>query len=377
MLVADIDVRGKSMPMNISAVAEKAGVAASTVSLVLRNRPRVAPETRARVLAVVKELEYKRRSPGRPRRKPGDPISSKRTNRIALIVPDMTPSKLYAPIYMDVLQGVEGAIHEMKKTMVLRHMTSGMATSENLLFTRLDGVLIFGEARDPELIRHLDGVPVVQLMHAASPNERWDRVTYDNARIGGMAAQYVQSRGHRHCAFIGHVCSRDDISLQQRGIDFKSVLTAEGGQVHLMIRELLYVTDRIHTVHRDVMDTIVNELLSLVPRPTAVFTEADMVVQALYPALQARGIQPGRDIDIISCNNERPLLAGLRPRPATLDIHAVDVGRLAVKRLLWRIENLDKPVETILLSPSLVEGDARDEAAVATKPLRPATVHND
>lgn len=356
------------MPMNISVVAEKAGVAASTVSLVLRNRPRVAPETRARVLAVVKELEYKRRSPGRPRRKPGDPVSSKRTNRIALIVPDMTPSKLYAPIYIDVLQGVEGAIHEAKKTMVLRHMTSGSAVKEAFLLTRLDGVLIFGEARDPELIEQLAGVPVVQLMHAAMPNERWDRVTYDNSRIGPMAAQYVQSLGHRHCAFIGHICSREDISLQQRGIDFQSVMSAEGGRVHLMIRDLLHVTDRIHTVHSDVMDAIVNELLALSPRPTAIFTEADMVVQALYPALQARGILPGRDIDIISCNNERPLLVSLRPRPATLDIHAGEIGRRAVQRLLWRIRNPDEPAETILLEPSLVEGDPVEKSNPVASP---------
>ena len=345
------------MSLNISAVAEKAGVAASTVSLVLRNRPRVASETRARVLAAVRELGYRKRNPGRPRRKPGDPVSAKRTNRIALVVPDMTPSKLYAPIYMDVLQGVETAIHGAKKTMVLRHVASGSAASGSFVFTRLDGVLIFGEARDPVLIRQLEGVPVVQLMHAARPNERWDRVTYDNARIGAMAAQYVQSRGHRFGAFIGHICSHDDISMQQRGLDFKAVMTAEGGRVHMMIRDLLHVTDWIHTVHRDVMESMVDEILSLSPRPTAIFTEADMVVQALYPALQARGLQPGRDLEIISCNNERPLLAGLQPRPATIDIHAGEIGRRAVQRLLWRIRNPDKPAETLLLEPSLVEGD--------------------
>jgi DNA-binding LacI/PurR family transcriptional regulator len=349
------------MAVTIAAVAERAKVAASTVSLVLRNRPRVSQETRDNVLAAVRELGYQKRRPGRPRRRPGDPVSAKRTNRLALLVPDMTPAKLYAPIYADVVRGVENSIHEARKTMVLRHVESGKPVGGAFLFTRLDGVLLFGETHDPELIRQLNGIPVVQLMHAAHPNERWDRVTYDNTRLGVMAAQYLQSRGHRYAAFIGHICGRDDIALQQRGIDFKAVMSADGGHVHLMIRDLLHVTDRIHTVHRGVMDSIVDEMLEFSPRPTAVFTEADMVAQALYPALQARGIRPGRDFDVISCNNERPLLAALRPRPATLDIHAGEIGRRAVQRLLWRIHNPDQPVETILIEPSLVEAESLDE----------------
>ena len=345
------------MAINIAAVAEKAGVAASTVSLVLRNRPRVSPETRATVLAVVKELGYQKRRPGRPRRRPGDPVSAKRTNRFALLVPDMTPATLYAPIYADVLRGVETAIHEARKTMVLRHVESGRALDGSFLFTRLDGVLLFSKTHDPELIRQLKDLPVVQLMHAVQPNEIWDRVTYNNAKIGSMVAQYAQAREHRYAAFVGHVCGRDDVFMQQRGLDFKDVMSAEGGRVHVLVRDLLHITEGLHTVHREVMDAIAKDLLALTPRPTLVFTEADMIAQALYPALQAQGLQPGRDIEVVSCNNERPLLAPLRPRPATVDIHAAEIGRKAVQRLIWRIRNPGKPPEVILVEPSMIEAD--------------------
>jgi LacI family transcriptional regulator len=346
------------MAVNIMSVAKQAGVAASTVSLVLRNRPRVSEETRAAVMAAVRELGYEQRRPGRPRRQPGEPVTAKRTNRIALVVPDMTTSKLYAPVYMDVLQGVESAIHQARKTMVLRHVYSGRPVVGSLLFSRMDGVLVFGELQDAELVRQLDGVPVVQMMHAAQPGERWDRVTYDNAQIGPLAARYALERGHRNCAFVGHICGKNDMSMQQRGLDFREVINASGGRVHFMLRDLLHITDRIHAIHRDVIHSVAAELAAMNPRPTLVFTEADMVAQALYPALQQQGLAPGADVAVVSCNNEAALLAMLRPRPATVDIHAMEVGRSAVERLLWRIQHPDEPVETILLTPSLIAEDA-------------------
>lgn len=348
------------MTVSIEMVAKRAGVASSTVSLVLRNKPRVAPATHALVMAAVKELGYKKGSPGRPRKKPGDPISPKRTNRIALVVPDITSSKLYTPVYVDVLQGVEKAIHDARKAMVLRHVKKGDAADDEILPTRVDGVLIFGEVQNPKLLKQLNGIPTVQLMHAAQRIERWDRVTYDNSRIGALAAEYAQSKGHTCAVFVGHICGREDYFLQQRGLDFKAGLLASGAKVHFLIKDLLLITDRLHTVQRDVIDAVVSEILALNPRPTALFAEADMVTQALYPALQARGIIPGRDIELISCNNEQPLLAQLSPRPVTVDIHAGKVGRKAVERLLWRVEHPSAPVETILLEPTLVESNEAD-----------------
>lgn len=344
------------MAISITSVAKKAGVAASTVSLVLRNRPRVSPETRAAVMAAVKEMGYIKRQPGRPRRRPGEPATSKRTNRIAMVVPDMLPSTLYAPVYLDVLQGVEHAIHEARNTMILRHVNSGQEGGGSLLFSRADGVLVFGNLLDPGMVRELENTPVVQLMHAAIPGERWDRVTYDNARIGPLVADYALAKKHRCCAFVGHICSRTEIVMQQRGLDFRTAMAARGGKVHLLVRDLLHITDSVHAVHEDVMRSIADELKALVPKPTLVFVEADMVAQSLYPALRSRGLQPGKDIEVVSCNNEVVLLAGLMPRPATVDIHAAEIGRKAVQRLLWRIRNPEKPADTLLITPSLVAG---------------------
>jgi DNA-binding LacI/PurR family transcriptional regulator len=79
-----------------------------------------------------------------------------------------------------------------------------------------------------------------------------------------------------------------------------------------------------------------------------------MLTAALYPRLHQRGLQPGRDIEVVSCNNEWPLLLGLQPRPAVVDVHGARTGRRAVEQLVWRTQHRDEPRVSVLLEPSLV-----------------------
>lgn len=99
-----------------------------------------------------------------------------------------------------------------------------------------------------------------------------------------------------------------------------------------------------------------DRLLAASPRPTAVFMPADSVTAALYRAFAERRVRIGRDLSVISCNNELPLLSGLFPAPTTIDIHAAEIGRLAAERLAARILRPSAPSVDIRLRPSLVEG---------------------
>ncbi len=70
--------------------------------------------------------------------------------------------------------------------------------------------------------------------------------------------------------------------------------------------------------------------------PTGLFTSMDREAIGLYPILERRGLQPGRDVRIIGCNNEYNL-AMLSPRPASIDIGAEEMAKWAVFRLTQRI----------------------------------------
>jgi len=68
-------------------------------------------------------------------------------------------------------------------------------------------------------------------------------------------------------------------------------------------------------------------------------------------------MEPGRDVSVISCNNECALVAGLFPALTTIDIHAEAIGRRAVAQLMWRIEHpMDRFQTTTVVEPTVVEG---------------------
>jgi DNA-binding LacI/PurR family transcriptional regulator len=101
----------------------------------------------------------------------------------------------------------------------------------------------------------------------------------------------------------------------------------------------------------------VDAMLSQSQQPTAVFVPADLIAASLYSIVADRGLRPGKDIEVISVNAEMAILQGLRPRPATVDIRAYDVGRAAVKRALWRLKHPQKEPGMLTVTPVLYKGD--------------------
>jgi len=316
----------------------------------------VAAETRQAVMETVNQLGYVPRPGGRPR---GPKTAPGCTNMIALVIPGYSRAVLNAPVYMDVLHGVEASLAEAGKTMVLRHLLPEALASAELLPQKVDGVVMFGSSRDEHLIRRLRGTPCVQVMSAIEPEGLMDHVTYANARIGALAANYLLSRNHRHAAFV---VSGRSISFDERGEVFKRAMAAGGGTcLEFEDGALLDSSGDFMQANPEHMRVLVDRLLAGNPRPTAVFLAADTLVPGFYAELQRRGVKPGKDLDVIGCNNERILLASLSPRPATIDIHAEQVGRMAVERLLWRLDHPREARMTVALDPTLVSSDGVQE----------------
>lgn len=343
-----------SVPPSMQDIARQAGVSTATVSLVMNGRNGVSAETRQSVQEIVNRLGYVPRPGGRPR---GPKTASGCTNMIALVAPGITRAALNAPVYMDVLHGVEAALAEAGKTMVLRHLPQGVPASVELLPQKVDGVVLFGSTQVERLVRRLREVPCVQVMGVVTPEGLWDHVSYANAPIGTLAADYLLSRNHRHAAFVS---SGRATFFVERGEVFKRAMAAGGGDSLEFVDEALVdVSGSIEQAIPERMQALMDGLLAARPRPTAAFLVADILAQGFYDELQRRGLIPGCDLDVICCNNEQSLLAHLKSRPATIDIHAETVGRKAVEQLLWRLDHPSEPRVTMVLEPTLVAGNGK------------------
>jgi LacI family transcriptional regulator len=89
-------------------------------------------------------------------------------------------------------------------------------------------------------------------------------------------------------------------------------------------------------------------------RATAIAVGADTTAVQIYAALSRLGLRVGRDVGLVSCNDEKSLVMGLNPPLTTVDVRADAIGRNAVARLLWRVAHPadEVPVE-LLVQPAL------------------------
>jgi len=340
--------------MSIRAVAELAGVAPSTVSLSINRPEQVADETREAVLRAMDTLDYAPKARGRPRKTGETRTSTNRTHRVALLAVGETSVVLQAPIYMSVIRGVESVLSRQGTTLVMRRVPTPL--NAPLLASRVDGIIFIGEPDDPQLREEILKLPCVQVMSLIRQEATWDHVSFDNSRVGKIAAEYLLARGHKNCAYAGEFSKAGAVGRERRTV-FQKHIESGGGTARTFLRESLYVKgDGAQKVNRPLMASLLDEILRQRPRPTALFVEADLLTSVLYSLLYERGLTPGKDLEIVSCNNESLLLQGLHPRPATIEIHAEDIGRRAVEVLMKRIETPTAPRVSLTLEPELVAG---------------------
>ena len=335
--------------MSIIEVAALAGVSKSTVSMVINHNPTVVPATAARVRHAMQELGYV----PRPREQRGGPkpnsMYPERTLNLALVTLGIPSEVLRAPLYNDVLHGISSAIHEQAHRLAIYHVQKPAEFDADAVFrSGADGFLLFGCGEPPAAVEALRVLPCVALMGTDKVRNWCDWVSYDDLAAGKLAATYLIEHGHRTCAFVGDAGWR-------RGRAFAEFIRASGGHAACLDAEgVIRAQDDVHQVDQKAVDKLIGLLTSLSPRPTGLFVWADMVTAALYPSLHHHGPEPGRDITVVSCNNEWPLLLGLRPRPAVVDIQGVKIGRRSVEQLFWRMKNRGESSVTCLLTPSLV-----------------------
>jgi DNA-binding LacI/PurR family transcriptional regulator len=204
-------------------------------------------------------------------------------------------------------------------------------------------------------------VPVVWAMGGQAGPLPVDHVSENNIAIGYLAHQYLSDRGCRDMAFMSVLPNKRN--ALQRGQSMAAAAAEMQHHCRSFVMGDNSFTNSLygpHVVARPNLAELVDAFVALSPRPTGLFIDRDSTTARVYPMLMRHGIQPGRDVTIISCDNEEVALSGLYPRPASIDLGTTELGCRVVRRLLLRIENREEPPVFIQTMPRLVPGE--DEA---------------
>ena len=321
--------------MSITKVADLAGVSSSTVSRVINNHPRVAPKTAQAVRQAMASLSY---TPSD--RRPG-PKPFKRQRAEVVHVKFLALGGVRGtatPGFAELLGGVSDAADHHGIRLSFSHVPDASLLARHLQDEPVDGLLLHGRLSDPSVRARLGRLPTVWMMGNRTRPDWGDQVMPDGYATGELAARHLIGRGHQTLGFVN--LEAGFWALRSYEHAFRA--TAE--EAGVTAASFTYDRPRVETYWQphaaEAVEQVVGRLLDAALRPTGVFVADDAQVAQVQPALQRRGATVGRDgIELISCNNELPYLAGLLPRPASIDIRLPLVGRRAVEQLRWRLRH--------------------------------------
>jgi len=156
--------------------------------------------------------------------------------------------------------------------------------------------------------------------------------------IGEMAARYLLERKHRRLAAINAFSEHPGV---KRRVDFFELYAKNSGaeSVDIFMTDSGKVSKNDLAGFKAALVELAERMLDMDKMPTGLFVPIDMQVALLYEIFYSKGIVPGRDVEIIGTDNDPVALAGLHPKPATVDIGASTLGSRVVRELLWSLEN--------------------------------------
>lgn len=344
------------MWITVKDVARAARVSLGTVSRVLNGIPNVSPEIGRRVRHAVRTLGY---TPIRKRS--GGKATPLRGRNIALVMLGMNRTLVGLPVVAAAIHGVEAALAESGANLLLVDLPGRDRLPDVLAKNRVDGVLLKGALQgdligsaDRTLVARLRGLPSVWFL--GRPRHGWgDVVGSNDDAVGRLAAETLLAGGHRRLAFLNP--KPDHATFMRRQAAFARHARQGGAVVEEFLGRAgdwelpLKAIEGVDAVRR-----LVGRLLAARRRPAAAFVPGDSIAAMVYRALSERGLEVGRDLSLISCNNEPSLLMGLHPPLTTIDIHADEIGRRAVAQLAARLVDREGAPVEIGMEPSLVEG---------------------
>src|SRR5438132_7470903 len=201
----------------LSAVAKLLGVSSITVSRVVRLPDLVAPETRGRVEAAMRELGYvpNQLAVG---------LARARTRSIGVLVPTIANS-----IFADTVQGLSDTLEPRGFSVILAQSRYDAAREDRmlaaLLSRRPEAIIMVGSPATEDgsrLLRHAR-IPIVETWEL--PADPIDAVAgFDNYEAGVAVARHFAAQGRQHLAFIGG----DDPRATRRWLGFQDQALASG-----------------------------------------------------------------------------------------------------------------------------------------------------
>ncbi len=340
-------------PPAMTDVARLAGVSHMTVSRVLNDAASVRPPTRARVLAAIDQLGYRRNLTARA-------LVTGRTQTLGVVTLNST---LYGPA--STLHAIEQAAADADyfvTVVSLRSIDRGSVHDavERLVSQGVDGIIAItplvsaGQA--------LQGLTRARPIVAVEGDPHVDVavVSVDQEMGARLATRHLLDAGHQT---VWHVAGPDDwLEARGRIAGWRETLTRAGAQIMPPITG----DWSAHSGYE------AGQMLARIPEATAVFVANDQMALGLLRALREAGRAVPDDVSVVGFDDV-PEATYFAPPLTTIRQDFGAVGRESLSLLLGQLAAAATSVERITVPVELVERASTTAWAGGRKPARPRT----
>ncbi len=311
------------------------GVAPMTVSRVVNGTGYVSEDTRQRVMAAIKEMNYRPNGLARN-------LKRQRTETVGLIIGDISN-----PYSTELANAVRSTLSSQGFSLFIcisEHSAKEDITAlDSLVDHNVDGIIVATRSNvggDDRLKDIADSSLPLVVVGRDFKHKSVDSVAADNFTGGFEATQHLIDLGHKRIGFIG------------AGFENRGSLKRLQGYLSALIKHELPVDERLITGRKESLSDVpgystekigyegMKRLLSLPKRPTAVFARNDFTAMGAITAIKEAGLTIPQDVAIVGFD-DTPLAVHTLPRLTTVRQPMRLQGQLAAEMLLKRITGED------------------------------------
>ena len=329
------------MSIRMKDIARDLGVSVITISKVLRNHPDIGEETRERVLARVKELDYRPNLAARS-------LVTGRTYLVGLVVPD-----LLHPFFAEIAKSLSEGLRKSGYYLIVSSSEEDPEMEEQeinqLLARRLDILIVASCRSTVDLFFRIESqkTPYI-LIDRILPGLAANFIGVDDEAVGRLATRHLIDIG---CKRIAHIRGPETSPGIRRLEGYKQALA----QSKLRVPESYIIMEHRGDVESKQRGAdAMRRLLSLTPRPDGVFCFNDpLAMGAINHTLDA-GVRIPEDVALIGCGNLH-YDDSLRVPLSSIDQQSRKIGQEAARIALAILNSKTPPkAETVVLKPELV-----------------------
>jgi LacI family transcriptional regulator len=323
------------VPVTIYDIAREADVSIATVSRVFNDSQRVSDQTRARVQDVAQTLGYRPHAMAQG-------LARRSTQLVSAVIPVLTNY-----FYMEVLRGIQDALGETDYDLIVYSAATPDEVDGQLARAlqrgRSEGLLLLSTPVTPErrkvLVRSRQPIVLVDACDA-----EFDSILVDNVEGAYRATRHLIEGGRQRIAHV--TVSPEPLVAQQRREGYERALAEVGLEPVVCASQLRPLGFCEAAGYQAAQD-----MLRLDARPDAVFVATDVQALGVLSALHDAGLSVPDDVAVVGFDDIKP---SAYARLSTVCQPMYQMGRLAVERLLTRLDAPERAPQTVRFAPELV-----------------------